>query len=103
MSHFQGEDLIVINIEEVRTQGKVVIQNTRINRFRNDLRQHNIMFDLGQREFETLKFRYPGNITIDSKSITIAGSDSFLSVFERRRPELGTRLKSVTLMWKETE
>lgn len=103
MSHFQGEDLIVINIDEVRTHGRVVIQNKRINRFRNDLRQHGVMYDLGLREFETLKFRYPRNITIESHSITIVGSDAFLRVFERRRPELGTRLKSVTMIWKETE
>ncbi len=103
MSNFQGEDLIVINIDEVKARGKVVIQNARLNRFRNDLRQHGFMYDLGQREFETLMFRYPGNITIESQSITIAGSDAFLRVFERRRLELGTRLNSVALMWKGTK
>lgn len=82
---------------------KVVIQNSRINRFRNDLRQHGVMSDLGLREFETLKFRYPRNIMLESQSITISATDSFLSVFERRRPELGKRLKPVTSIWKKTK
>lgn len=103
MPHFQGEDLIVINIDEVKTTGRVVIQNARINRFRNDLRQHGVLSDLGLREFETLRFRYPRNIKIESHSITIENTDSFVRVFERRIPELGTRLKSVTIIWEGTE
>lgn len=103
MPHFQGEDLIVININEVKTHGCVKIQNARINRFRNDLRQHGVLFDLGLHEFETLSFRYPGNIKIESQSITIMKTESFVRVFERRIPELGTRLKAVTVIWKGTE
>ena len=103
MPHFQGEDLIVININEVKTHGCVRIQNARINRFRNDLRMHGVLFDLGLHEFETLRFRYPGNIKIESQSITIIKTESFVRVFERRIPELGTRLKAVTVIWKGTE
>lgn len=103
MPHFQGEDLIVININEVKASGRVVIKNARINRFRNNLRQHGVLSDLGLREFETLHFRYPNNIKIESHSITIEKTDSFVRVFERRIPELGTRLKPITVIWKETE
>ena len=103
MPRFQGEDLIVINIDEIKTRGCVKIQNTRINRFRNDLRQQGVLYDLGQHEFETLMFRYPSNIKIESKSVTILKTDSFIRVFERRTPELGTRLKEVTAIWKGTK
>lgn len=103
MTYFQGEDLIVINIEEVKSHGRVVIQNAHINRFRNSLRQHGVMYDLGLSEFETLRFRYPANISIESHTVTIVGTDSFVRVFERRTTELGTRLKSATVIWEKTK
>ena len=103
MIKFKGEDLIVINIEKIRAEGSVRIENTRINRFRNGLRENGIINDLGAREFETLRFRYPQNIEIESHSITIKRTDSFVRVFERRRPELQTRLHSVTVIWEERE
>lgn len=103
MSHFQGEDLIVINIHDLKIHGQVEIQNARINRFRNGLRQHGVMSDLGFREFETLKYRYPANIKIESRSITITSSDSFVRTFERRVPELDTRLKACSIIWNDSE
>ena len=67
MLHFQGEDLIVMNIAEIKNSNRVVIDNTRINHFRDGLRQHGILFDLGLREFETLQFRYPWKIRATAK------------------------------------
>ena len=103
MIRFKGEDLIVINIEKICTEGSVQIENTRINRFRNGLRVKGIINDLGAREFETLRFRYPQNIEIESRSITIKRTDSFVRFFERRKQELQSRLQSVTVIWKESE
>ena len=103
MIKFKGEDLIVINIEKISTEGSVQIENTRINRFRNGLREKGIINDLGAREFETLRFRYPHNIEIESHSITIKRTDSFLRVFEHRKPELQSRLQSLTVIWGESE
>lgn len=103
MLQFKGEDLFIINFDEVKTSGRVIIQNSRINRFRNELRQNGVLSDLGLREFETLRFHYPANVKIESHSITIEKTDSFVRVFERRLPELGTRLKSVIVIWKRTE
>lgn len=103
MIKFKGEDLIVINIERIRTEGSVRIENTRINRFRNGLRVNGIINDLGAREFETLRFSYPHNIIIESQSITIKGTENFVRTFERRRLELQNRLQSVTVIWEESE
>lgn len=103
MIKFKGEDLIVINIEKVSAEGSVQIENTRINRFRNGLRVKGIINDLGAREFETLRFRYPQNIVIESHSVTIKRSENFVRVFERRKPELQSRLQSVTVIWEESE
>lgn len=103
MVRFKGEDFIVINIDEVENKGLVQIQNARINRFRDSLRKKGVIYDLGVREFETLHFRYPGNITIESQSIKIEKTDSFVQVFERRKIERGSQLTSITAIWEKTK
>lgn len=103
MIKFKGEDLIVINIEKISTDGSVQIENTRINRFRNGLRVKGIINDLGAREFETLRFRYPHNIEIESHAIIIKRSENFVRFFERRKSELQSQLQSLTVIWEESE
>ena len=103
MNIFQGEDLIVINIEEVKQYGRVEIENTRINRFRNQLRQKGYSYDLGMREFETLRYRYPSNICIEPKSVTIQKTDHFVNIFERRKSEYSAQIKSLSLIWNQTK
>lgn len=102
MLQFQGEDFIVINIDDVKKKGCVKVKNARINRFREKLRKNGIIYDLGAREFETLHFRYPGNISIGNQSIDIVRSDSFVQVFEQRKDERATQLGSITAIWKST-
>lgn len=103
MVRFQGEDFIVINIDEVENKGEVRIQNARINHFRDNLRENGVIYDLGIREFETLRFRYPGNICIETQSIKITRTESFVQVFERRKIERGPQLSSITALWKTTK
>ena len=100
MNQFQGEDLIVMNIDKVKSEGRVSIRNQRINRFRDSLRQSGILSDLGQREFETLKYRYPNNIEIEDSAIIIVASDAFVNAFERKTIEMTGRLKNAAIIWK---
>lgn len=102
MARFEGEDLIVINLDTIERYGLVQIQNVRINHFRDVLRKRGMIFDLGIREFETLRHRYPSNIRIESQSITIIRSDSFVSTFYRRRSGKGTNLSALITIWDET-
>lgn len=102
MLQFQGEDFIVINIDDVKKKGSVKVENARINRFREKLRKKGVIYDLGAREFETLHFRYPGNISIGNQSIDILKSEPFVQVFERRKEERATQLAPITSIWKNT-
>lgn len=102
MNKFYGEDLLIMNIDEIKSHGKVVIENSRINRFRDSLRKQGVIYDLGIHEFETLQFRYPETIEIKSRSITIKGSSTFKQLFYQRKPELEERLKLVVETWMST-
>lgn len=103
MLQFQGEDFIVINIDDVKKNGCVKVENARINRFRDKLRKKGIIYDLGVREFETLHFRYPSNISIGNQSIDIFKSDPFVQVFERRKDERAIQLNPISAIWKSTK
>ena len=103
MLQFQGEDFIVVNIDDVKKNGSVRIENARINRFRDELRKKGVIYDLGAREFETLHFRYPNNIDIGSQTVNIVRSEPFVQVFERRKNERAPQLNSIATIWKHTK
>lgn len=73
---FKGEDLFIMAMPELEETHSVAVAFRQLNGMRDILRSKGIMYDLGQRELESLSYDFPQNVIISSSEIHIEYSRS---------------------------
>ena len=100
---FNGEDLMMVVLPELKTLSDMELQFTRINKLRNKLRRLNIAYDLGQNDFETLRYEFPENVSIRQTEICIKNTNQFVKYFELRvERQYKFKYAEICELWMET-
>ena len=97
IKYIKAEDFVSINLKKIENKNTPLnISGKDINLFKDRLRHHGVMCDLGIKELQTISYKYPDNIKVTHTSIQIIGTESFVRHFKLRRKELRkTRLKNI--------
>lgn len=101
---FRGEDLFIMAMPELEEAHSIAVAFRKLNGVREILRSKGIMYDLGQRELESLSYDFPQNVIIRSSEIHLEYSHSFGEYVKMRMKSYSVEeVELMHQMWEEAQ